>query len=157
MDTIPPLLFNTITTVSFLKLSLPNNKIHSFNPFLYTKAPILNQHGTILDSLNLQGNPLLCDCKLLWLKQWNEYSVEHSTNWNEISEALDKTECDAMPGIQDTLLSVYGQKIPGVSSKFEPTIDIDEKCGHLSGTTKYTFTFKEHFLMLIFVKIFTGF
>uniref|UniRef100_A0A914YE37 Uncharacterized protein n=1 Tax=Panagrolaimus superbus TaxID=310955 RepID=A0A914YE37_9BILA len=106
IDTIPSLLFNTITTISFLKLSLPNNKIHSFNPFLHTKAPILNQHGTILDSLDLQGNPIICDCKILWLKQWIEYSVEHSTNWHEINEALDKTECDAMPGIQDSLLSV---------------------------------------------------
>jgi Leucine-rich repeat (LRR) protein len=157
IDTIPPLLFNTITTISFLKLSLPNNKIQSMNPFLNTKAPILNQHGTILDSLDLQGNPIICDCKMQWLKQWIEYSVEHSTNWHEINEVLDKAECDAMPGVQDTLLSVYGNKIPGVTSKYEPTINIDEKCEHISGSKKYSFTFLGHFILLILLKIFTGF
>ena len=92
----------------------------------------MNQHGTILDSIDLQGNPIRCDCELGWLKSWIEYGAEHSTNWHEIGETLDKTECDAMPGIQDSLLSVYGSQVQGITSRFEPTIDITEKCGHLS-------------------------
>lgn len=49
----PPAIFNTLTGVSFLSLSLINNLLETFQPFSYTKPPVLNQHGTILHDLQL--------------------------------------------------------------------------------------------------------
>ncbi|KAE9551869.1 hypothetical protein FO519_004918 [Halicephalobus sp. NKZ332] len=130
---IPPLTFHTMHSISFLSLSLTNNKIQRFNPFTHTKPPLLNQHGTILERINLEGNPVLCTCEMQWIKQWLEYTSEHSTQLETIQSDLDKTECDARPGIQDTLLSVYGSGIPGIKSQHIPTITVNEMCDRYLG------------------------
>lgn len=50
----PPFVFNTFAHISFLALELTNNKLETLNPYSHTKPPIVNQHGTILERLNLQ-------------------------------------------------------------------------------------------------------
>lgn len=130
---IHPLTFHTTHKISFLSLSLPNNKIEAVNPFARTKPPVLNQHGTILERINLQGNPVMCTCELQWMRQWIEYAAEHSNQIDVIQNDLESTECDARPGIQDTLLSVYGDDIPGIKSKYTATITVNKMCSrHLS-------------------------
>lgn len=49
----PSSIFNTLTAISYLSLSLPNNRLQTFEPFPHTKPPVLNQHGTILHNLQL--------------------------------------------------------------------------------------------------------
>lgn len=49
----PSSIFNTLTSVSFLSLSLINNRIETLNPFTHTKSPVINQHGTILHNIHL--------------------------------------------------------------------------------------------------------
>uniref|UniRef100_A0AC34R6V4 Chaoptin n=1 Tax=Panagrolaimus sp. JU765 TaxID=591449 RepID=A0AC34R6V4_9BILA len=133
---IHPLTFHTMHKISFLSLSLPNNKIEAFNPFVRTKPPVLNQHGTILERINLFGNPIMCTCEFQWMRPWIEYAAEHSNQLEMIQNDLEKTECDARPGIQDTLLSVYGDNIPGIKSKYIATITVNKMCSrHLSTAT----------------------
>ncbi|OZC06751.1 hypothetical protein X798_06255 [Onchocerca flexuosa] len=49
----PSSIFNTLTAISFLSLSLQNNYLQTLEPFPHTKPPVLNQHGTILYNLQL--------------------------------------------------------------------------------------------------------
>ncbi|VDN17277.1 unnamed protein product [Gongylonema pulchrum] len=53
IDVFPAAVFNTLTAVSFLSLSLHNNRLQTFEPFPHTKPPVLNQHGTILHTLHI--------------------------------------------------------------------------------------------------------
>uniref|UniRef100_A0A0K0DZJ9 LRRCT domain-containing protein n=1 Tax=Strongyloides stercoralis TaxID=6248 RepID=A0A0K0DZJ9_STRER len=55
----PYFIFKTLSSTRYLHLNLKNNKIQNFSPFTVTKPPILNQYGTILQDLELQGNPLI--------------------------------------------------------------------------------------------------
>uniref|UniRef100_A0A915B1N2 Chaoptin n=2 Tax=Parascaris univalens TaxID=6257 RepID=A0A915B1N2_PARUN len=70
----PSSIFNTLTSVSFLSLSLINNHIETLNPFTHTKSPVINQHGTILHNIHLAGNPIMCDCRLKWITSWLQYA-----------------------------------------------------------------------------------
>lgn len=68
----PQSLFHTLTRVSYLDLDLRNNMLQGLDPFPQTRPPILNKHGTTLSSINLAGNPLVCDCRLNWISPWME-------------------------------------------------------------------------------------
>ncbi|CAD6199920.1 unnamed protein product [Caenorhabditis auriculariae] len=61
-----PLIFDTLTGISLLSLSLVNNKLTSVNPFRSTIPPVVNQHGTILQSIELRDNPINCNCSMRW-------------------------------------------------------------------------------------------
>lgn len=70
IKTLPFELFASLNHVSFVELDLSNNLIESLEPFMYNEPPILNARGTVLTDLNLDGNPLKCDCKLKWVVKW---------------------------------------------------------------------------------------
>lgn len=65
-------IFHTLTSISFLSLDLSNNQLSAFNPV--NEAPMLNQHGTILQDLSLVDNPLICcEINLEWINKWIKY------------------------------------------------------------------------------------
>ncbi|VDM07257.1 unnamed protein product [Wuchereria bancrofti] len=100
----PSSIFNTLTAISYLSLSLQNNRLQTFEPFPHTKPPVLNQHGTILHNLQLTGNPIICDCRLNWTGEW----VEYYQNVNAAYEQpLNDTSCANQIGSGATLYSAY--------------------------------------------------
>ncbi|KJH45863.1 leucine Rich repeat-containing domain protein [Dictyocaulus viviparus] len=78
---LPESLFTTLEDVYFLSLSLHNNRIRSFNPFKNTVQPWINQHGTILESINMAGNPIYCDCSMSWVSEWILLSPIHASDF----------------------------------------------------------------------------
>ena len=88
--------FRTLMAVSFLSMDLSNNLLTAINPFPYTEPPVLNQRGTILERLNLQGNPLKCDCyNFDWHSKWLGYMRSHLSDqqFNVISADWNNTSC----------------------------------------------------------------
>ncbi|GMR36734.1 hypothetical protein PMAYCL1PPCAC_06929 [Pristionchus mayeri] len=65
-----PAIFDTLTSIQRLSLNLDNNLISFLNPFTYTPSPILNRQATVLQSISLRGNPIVCDCRMDWLIDW---------------------------------------------------------------------------------------
>lgn len=133
---IPASTFHSLQKISFLRLSLNNNKIQNLHPFTYTRVPLLNQHGTILEKIDLRNNNIMCNCEFKWLRPWIEYMVENSDDIKTIEKELDEVECDAKPGIENTMLSVYGAHIPGIQSKFKATQTVDYMCKYASSSSK---------------------
>uniref|UniRef100_A0AC35U7D6 LRRCT domain-containing protein n=1 Tax=Rhabditophanes sp. KR3021 TaxID=114890 RepID=A0AC35U7D6_9BILA len=92
IETFPSSVFSTLSSISYLQLSLRNNKIKQFIPFANTKPPMINQYGTILQSLDLQGNPLVCHCEDEALSFWIQY-LETNDNSDAQLAILKKTKC----------------------------------------------------------------
>ncbi|XGW09434.1 hypothetical protein V3C99_011606, partial [Haemonchus contortus] len=74
IEEFPTSLLTTLGNVYFLSLSLPNNQLRSINPFKNTDQPWVNHHGTILEALDLSGNPLQCGCAMAWVSEWIQAS-----------------------------------------------------------------------------------
>uniref|UniRef100_A0A0R3QR91 Chaoptin n=1 Tax=Brugia timori TaxID=42155 RepID=A0A0R3QR91_9BILA len=100
----PSSIFNTLTAISYLSLSLPNNRLQTFEPFPHTKPPVLNQHGTILHNLQLTGNPIICDCRLNWIGEWVEYYQSVNAAYEQ---PLNDTRCANQIGSGATLHNAY--------------------------------------------------
>uniref|UniRef100_A0A0N4ZAY2 LRRCT domain-containing protein n=1 Tax=Parastrongyloides trichosuri TaxID=131310 RepID=A0A0N4ZAY2_PARTI len=73
IEMFPSSIFRTMSSTRYLHLSLRNNKIKNFIPFTNTKPPMINQYGTILQDLELEGNPLICNCDKDWIFNWLSY------------------------------------------------------------------------------------
>ncbi|KAK5981733.1 Leucine Rich repeat-containing domain protein [Trichostrongylus colubriformis] len=99
----PISLLTTLGNVYFLSLSLPNNQIQSINPFENTDQPWVNQHGTILESLDLSGNPLQCDCNMAWVTQWIQASPKNAQD-------LEQAHCEHEEASKNSLTYVYSTK-----------------------------------------------
>ncbi|VDN01367.1 unnamed protein product [Thelazia callipaeda] len=145
IEIFPPSVFDTLNSVSFLSLSLLNNRLRTFEPFRHNKPPVLNQHGTILQNLQLVGNPIICDCRLSWIKEWTEYY--QSVNAAH-SEPLNGTLCANQVGGAATLHNVY-VTTNSFSCKEIDTI-ISSNSIHYSPTLLY-------FSSLFFFKLFVSF
>ncbi|VBB28104.1 unnamed protein product [Acanthocheilonema viteae] len=104
IEVFPSSVFNTLTAISFLSLSLQNNHLQTFGPFPHTKPPVLNQHGTILYNLQLTGNPITCDCRLNWIGEWIEYYQSVNAAYEQ---PLDDTYCADQAGGGTTLHNAY--------------------------------------------------
>ncbi|PIC46380.1 hypothetical protein B9Z55_006090 [Caenorhabditis nigoni] len=87
----PTRIFETLTGISILSLSLTDNKLTTFNPFQTATAPDVNQHGTILHSLELQNNPINCDCQFKWVDEF--IRVTSLLSDHHKSHDFDKVEC----------------------------------------------------------------
>jgi hypothetical protein len=87
-----------MNSVRILDLELPNNKIESFDLFRNERPPVLNQHGTVLQYLNLHENPLVCNCRMKWISDWMAYYMEHAASWIPIRHSLASTKCTDRPG-----------------------------------------------------------
>lgn len=61
----PEALNRMIGGVTFLRLSLRNNKLSTFNPFLTPNEEALNESGTILESVDLRVPILLEFCSII--------------------------------------------------------------------------------------------
>lgn len=123
IKTFPHQIFNTLTSVSFLSLSLARNKLNSFEPFKNsTKIPVINQHGTILHSLDLvvssamrstvsiKGNNLKCNCNFWWLLPWLSIWPDQRNKWSTLY-------CEnKMP-----ILEVYDLKEHSCNLSYNPT------------------------------------
>ncbi|KHJ83487.1 leucine Rich repeat-containing domain protein [Oesophagostomum dentatum] len=96
----PSALFTTLGGVYFLTLSLPHNKIQVIQPFKNTIQPWVNQHGTILEAIDLTDNPIQCDCSMSWLTEWIQSSP---TNAKE----LEHVYCKNKPSTETSLTYVY--------------------------------------------------
>uniref|UniRef100_A0A0M3IN44 LRRCT domain-containing protein n=1 Tax=Ascaris lumbricoides TaxID=6252 RepID=A0A0M3IN44_ASCLU len=102
----PSSIFNTLTSVSFLSLSLINNRIETLNPFTHTKSPVINQHGTILHNIHLTGNPIMCDCRLRWITSWLQYAEGiHPHTYVPLNDSF----CVDQPGGGVTLYTTYSK------------------------------------------------
>ncbi|WKX95007.1 hypothetical protein Q1695_011899 [Nippostrongylus brasiliensis] len=99
----PSTLFTTLGNVYFLSLSLPNNDIRTITPFVGTVQPWLNQHGTILESIQLSGNPLQCDCSMSWVTEWIQSSPNNAQD-------LNSAHCEHYPPSENSLTYVYSTK-----------------------------------------------
>ncbi|EFO25703.1 leucine Rich Repeat family protein [Loa loa] len=104
IEVFPPSIFNTLTAIRFLSLSLQNNHLQTLEPFPHTKPPVLNQHGTILHNLQLTGNPIICDCRLNWIGDWIEYYQSVNAAYEQ---PLDDTRCADQAGSGTTLHNAY--------------------------------------------------
>lgn len=51
---LPPTLFDNMNSIQILDLHLPNNKIESLDLFRNKSPPLLNEHGMVLEYLDLQ-------------------------------------------------------------------------------------------------------
>lgn len=91
IEEFPSRIFDTLTGISILSLSLTDNKLTTFNPFQSTVAPAVNQHGTILHSLELKNNPIKCDCQFKWMDDF--IRVTKFLSDHHISHDFDKVEC----------------------------------------------------------------
>ncbi|VDO31084.1 unnamed protein product [Onchocerca flexuosa] len=100
----PSSIFNTLTAISFLSLSLQNNYLQTLEPFPHTKPPVLNQHGTILYNLQLTNNPITCDCRLNWIGEWIEYYQSLNAAYEQ---PLNDTRCADQAGGGSTLYNAY--------------------------------------------------
>ncbi|EYC34364.1 hypothetical protein Y032_0001g38 [Ancylostoma ceylanicum] len=96
----PNSLFTTLGGVYFLTLSLPHNKIRTIQPFKNSIQPWVNQHGTILESIDLTGNPIECDCSMSWLAEWIQLSTANARE-------LEKSYCKNKASTENSLTYVY--------------------------------------------------
>lgn len=89
-------LLDHLRTVTFLDLDLRDNHIKYWRPHATAvQFPIINEHGTVLSRLKLQGNPLDCSCDWKWLRNWLE-KLEFLTPPRQMSEIradLEETRC----------------------------------------------------------------
>ncbi|KAI1731045.1 leucine rich repeat domain-containing protein [Ditylenchus destructor] len=90
----PSTAFQSMSSVSYLNLGLAHNNIETLNPFESSTPPLINQHGTILESITLEGNPLVCDCRLEWLSLWMDYnSADNTAQWAHARKLLSHAKC----------------------------------------------------------------
>ncbi|KAK6060164.1 leucine Rich repeat-containing domain protein, partial [Cooperia oncophora] len=100
----PTSLLTTLGNIYFLSLYLPNNQIRSINPFKNTDQPWVNHHGTILEALDLSGNPLQCDCAMAWVSEWIQASPSNAQD-------LEQAHCEHQgASIESSLTYVYSTK-----------------------------------------------
>lgn len=118
IKTLPSELFASFSHVSFIELDLRNNMIEHLEPFTYAEPPVLNARGTVLADLNLDGNPLRCDCKLVWLRTWF-YHMERLMPPEEFREKLhswNNTVCQSPEILKSTPVLFVDFKKLGCSS-----------------------------------------
>uniref|UniRef100_A0A0N5C3Q9 LRRCT domain-containing protein n=1 Tax=Strongyloides papillosus TaxID=174720 RepID=A0A0N5C3Q9_STREA len=88
----PFFIFKTLSSTRYLHLSLKNNKIQNFVPSTMIKAPMINQYGTILQEIELDGNPLICNCDKDWILNWLSH-FDTSDSYSLQKHTLSKTLC----------------------------------------------------------------
>jgi hypothetical protein len=93
-------------SVRILDLEMPDNNIESLLLFRNKSPPFLNEHGTMLEFLNLDGNPLVCDCRIRWIFYYINYYAEHAA-WAQIRHFLASSKCSDRPDGLDNLLNMY--------------------------------------------------
>ncbi|KAK3593116.1 hypothetical protein CHS0354_018243 [Potamilus streckersoni] len=109
--------FSTFKSIETLNIS--NNKIQriysrtfeplpklryldlSYNKIRYLQKSALTS-STIFTSLKLQGNPIICDCNMQWVKRW---LLSSDTNGMFITD-LDMLTCSVFDGTNNSLLSL---------------------------------------------------
>uniref|UniRef100_A0A915KF17 LRRCT domain-containing protein n=1 Tax=Romanomermis culicivorax TaxID=13658 RepID=A0A915KF17_ROMCU len=64
--------------VSNLELDLSRNRLKTIELFDFYPPPLLNSRGTILIDIWLDGNMLICDCRLSWIAKWLDYVDKNS-------------------------------------------------------------------------------
>lgn len=90
----PPAIFYALRMVSQLSIDLSNNKIVSLAPdSFYPNASSWDAVGTrsVIGGLDLHGNPLQCDCGLVWLGHWLRRWLRETAQINAISKDEMKT------------------------------------------------------------------
>ncbi|MCP9260120.1 Leucine rich repeat 4-containing protein [Dirofilaria immitis] len=118
IEVFPSSIFNTLTAINFLSLSLQNNHLQTLEPFPHTKPPVLNQHGTILYNLKLTGNSITCDCRLNWIGEWIEYYQSVNAAYEQ---PLDDTHCADQAGGGLSLHNAYTSKNAAVCTAYSVT------------------------------------
>ncbi|CAB3405041.1 unnamed protein product [Caenorhabditis bovis] len=121
IDEFPSKIFDTLTGVSILSLSLTNNRIKTINPFIATIPPVVNQHGTILHSLELQNNPIICDCNMRWADDFIRVTsllTDSTPSDFERVECLDDATPNSLTVAANELFS-YHEKVTLFSKKDE--------------------------------------
>ncbi|CAJ0581317.1 unnamed protein product, partial [Mesorhabditis spiculigera] len=109
LESFPSSLFNTLSGIHFLSLSLTNNRLATIDPFKFSQMPVVNQHGTVLHSINLRDNPLRCDCDFLWISAWIKHveSLRGTPGGGDLStQSFSNTYCRGNPS-SPSLLEMY--------------------------------------------------
>ena len=93
-------------------ISMEDNSMASGNLYLHDNhlASPPNLYGMIISSLTLQGNPLVCDQLLCWLRMWP---------FNKTLPQLDEFRCTSPPSLNGTLvMDVHPTKLGCYRGKF---------------------------------------
>ncbi|KRZ69045.1 Chaoptin, partial [Trichinella papuae] len=88
---LPPQFFSTLNHIKHLYLDLSENRLRTVNPFSTSRLPTVNNHGTVLQDIDLRNNPIHCDCSMLWVTEWldhlrttaePDHFAKHVSKWN---------------------------------------------------------------------------
>lgn len=93
----PPTIFYALRSISRLTIDLSNNNVANLAPdSFYPNASSWDAVGTrsIIGGLDVYGNPLQCECGLVWLGHWQrrwlrEVSHLHSLNDDEFKKMVE--------------------------------------------------------------------
>lgn len=104
----PPTIFYALRSIPHLSIDLSNNNVANLAPdSFYPNASSWDAVGTrsIIGGLDIYGNPLQCECGLVWLGHWlrrwlREVSHIHNLNDEEYKEMVE------VSNIQITILLV---------------------------------------------------
>lgn len=89
IDDLPPGIFYSLKDVPKLTIDLSNNLITTLSPdSFYPNASSWDAVGTrsVIGGLDLSGNPLQCDCGLVWLGHWLRRWLRETTQIYMISK-----------------------------------------------------------------------
>ncbi|KAH7693428.1 leucine Rich Repeat family protein, partial [Aphelenchoides avenae] len=98
-----------MTRISFLSLTIVDSLLETISPFEHTKAPLLAP-GTILESFDFQGNPLRCDCRMGWIREWIEHVAQQGALASAALSTLNRTTCVDSSGEQRNLLEAFDHR-----------------------------------------------
>ncbi|VDP12477.1 unnamed protein product [Soboliphyme baturini] len=109
----PAQVFSLLNHITFLELDLSDNYLETLQPFLFSTPPLVNGHGTMLVRLNVAGNPLLCDCRLNWVKPWFEHlrMLLSSEEFDAQERAFNDTVCHSVSNSRNIPLFKYIQSM----------------------------------------------
>lgn len=93
----PPTIFYALRSIPHLAIDLSNNNVANLAPdSFYPNASSWDAVGTrsIIGGLDIYGNPLQCECGLVWLGHWlrrwlREVSHIHNLNDDEFKEMIE--------------------------------------------------------------------
>lgn len=89
IDDLPPGIFYSLKDVPKLTIDLSNNMITTLSPdSFYPNASIWDFFGTrsVIGGLNVEGNPLQCDCGLVWLGHWLRRWLRETSQVNVVTK-----------------------------------------------------------------------